>query len=141
GTVTDDSGVWARITGLHGRYAPRSSDSGAGYDVNQVEMQAGRDFQLAGTDTASIVGGVSARYLRTTGSSGTGVLSAEGFGLGASLTYYDESGLYLDGQAQGLFYSGDYSSSLMGGLADGATGLAYGVSLEGGRRLALGENW
>lgn len=141
GTLVETNGYWARLTGLQGHYTPRSASVGSGYDLAQFGLQAGVDHLLSETGQGSLVGGVSAQFGHVFGTSGTGSLSAQGFGLGTSLTYYDRNGFYMDGQAGALLYGGTYSSTLMGRLAHDVTGLGYSFSLEAGQRLALDDKW
>jgi|GEM_PF-1303162 len=139
--VVDSEGYWAQVTGLYGRYTPKITTHANDHDLAYFGIQAGRDTALMETDTGVLVGGLSLRYGNVRGTSGTASLAAHGFGAGASLTYYDDSGLYFDGQAAATLFSREYSSSLMGRLAHDAMGLGYGFSLETGYRAAVSDKW
>lgn len=132
---------WVQISGMRGVYSPELVTRGSGYDMNHFSLQAGKDFAISETDNGIVLGGVSLRYGSVSGTSGLGSLSAHGLGFGGSLTYYDDSGLYADGQASVMLISRDYNSALLGGLAHGALGLGYGLSVETGYRAKLSDNW
>lgn len=137
----DGSGAWGRVVGLQGHYEPDFSTASTGYDVTHTGLQAGIDHLLMENNAGKLVGGVYGQYGHVSGKSGTGALAAGGFGAGGTLTYYNNGGFYVDGQAQTLWYTGDYSSDLFGRLAHDATGIAYGFSLEAGQRIALTDSW
>jgi outer membrane autotransporter protein len=139
--VVDSEGYWAQVTGLYGRYTPEITTHANGHDLAYFGLQAGRDTALLETDSGILLGGLSLRYGNVRGTSGTASLAAHGFGAGASLTYYDDSGLYFDGQAAATLFSREYTSSLMGRLAHDAMGLGYGFSLETGYRAAVSDKW
>ena len=72
---------------------------------------------------------------------GNGEIDTDGYGLGATLTWYGQNGFYLDGQAQAAWYESDLSSGILGSLSNGNDGFGYAFSAETGKRLALNQSW
>ncbi|HEY9012460.1 MAG TPA: autotransporter outer membrane beta-barrel domain-containing protein, partial [Devosia sp.] len=142
--TVDGKGLWGRLVVDHAHLAPLSSTSGPGYDVNTWRLQAGTDSMVAATEGGMLVAGlhvdlgtvsadVSSFY-------GSGSISSFALGGGATLTYLDDSGFYLDAQAQLKGFSSTLSSQTAGlSLVTGSGGAAYGLSLEAGQKLALGD--
>jgi outer membrane autotransporter barrel domain len=140
-SLLEREGYWARLLGMQGHYVPELSTFGAGFERGQYGIQAGIDRELSTPMDGRLIGGLSAQYLGFSGTSGSGTLSAHGIGLGATLSYYDFSGFYLDAQANVLAYGGDYSSSVVGPMARGVGGPGFGTSLEAGYRYMLNDDW
>lgn len=145
GTI-EGNGVWGRIEAAHGKFNPKTSTSGAEYDVDLWKLQAGVDGVLYDGDAGRLIGGISGHYgtisSDVTSIFGDGSISSTGYGLGGTLTWYADSGFYLDGQAQVSWYDSDLSSRTAGlGLTSGNDGFGYGLSIEGGQRIALGSDW
>jgi outer membrane autotransporter protein len=139
--VVDDRGVWARIYGGYGRYSPEVTTYGQPYSVHEFGLQAGVDHLLHDTGTGRVIGGLNARIATVKGVSEAGSTTANGGGLGATLSYVGDDGLYVDAQANGLLYSADLNSSAVGAVQNGLTGWAYALSLETGKRLEIEEGW
>lgn len=72
---------------------------------------------------------------------GTGSISATGYGLGGTLTWFGNSGFYIDTQAQATWYDSDIRSAQLGTLADGNNGFGYALSIEAGQKIAVRNNW
>nr|WP_275945453.1 autotransporter outer membrane beta-barrel domain-containing protein [Bradyrhizobium sp. BRP22] len=72
---------------------------------------------------------------------GNGRIRAEGTGVGATATWYGHDGFYVDGQAQTMFYHSDLSSVLAGSMTHGNEGFGYTFSVEGGKRIAVGNGF
>jgi fibronectin-binding autotransporter adhesin len=70
---------------------------------------------------------------------GLGTIDAEGFGLGATATWYGNTGTYVDLQAQANWIDSDIASSAAGALVKDHRTKAYALSAEVGRRLALSD--
>ncbi|KAB2667446.1 autotransporter outer membrane beta-barrel domain-containing protein [Brucella tritici] len=80
------------------------------------------------------------RYWVAQGSDGT--IDTEGYGLGATLTWYGNSGTYVDGQVQANWFDSNLSSvTAERGMSDGNKGLGFTVGLETGKRFAAAPNW
>ncbi len=140
------AGIWGRIEATHGSFDPKTSTSGAHYDLDIWKLQAGADTPFYENEAGSLIGGLSARYGTVSADIaslfGDGAITSTGHGLGATLTWYGSTGFYLDGQAEVTWYDSELSSSSAGlTLADGNDGFGYGLSLEAGQEIALGPNW
>jgi fibronectin-binding autotransporter adhesin len=146
GSAIQGNGVWGRIEGAHNRIRSGQSTTGADYDQNIVRLQAGLDAMLSERDSGSLIGGVTVHYAHGSArvsslydaSTGGGRIGTDGYGLGATLTWYGNNGFYLDGQSQLTWYRSDLSfAGGDKGLVEGNDGFGYGLSIEGGRRIAL----
>jgi outer membrane autotransporter protein len=149
--ATDDSfiegqGVWVRLDGARTDYVPIASTLGARYVARISGIQLGYDHVLHETAGGSrLIGGLNLSYRNSRADvnarAGSGVITTDGFGLGASLTWYEQNGLYFDGQAQFMSMTSDLGTSSIGTFADGNAVRGYAVSLEVGREFPLNENW
>ena len=96
--------------------------------------------------TGQLTGGVSVRYggldADITSPHGVGSISATGYGVGATLTWQAETGLYLDAQSNLTWYDSDLSSTTAAtNLASGVDGFGYASGLEIGQEIAFAPDW
>ena len=122
------------------------STSGTEYDADLWQLQAGIDGVLHENDDGDrLIGGITANY----GQASTDIFSAVGdgdidtkaYGIGATATWYQQNGFYIDAQAQATWFDSDLASDTLGALADGNDGFGYALSVETGKRIAVKENW
>jgi fibronectin-binding autotransporter adhesin len=149
--ATDDSfiegqGVWVRIDGARTEYVPVASTLGARYVARSSGVQLGYDHVLHQTAGGNrLIGGLNLSYRTSradlSAGAGSGVITTDAFGLGASLTWYEQNGLYFDGQAQFISMTSDLGTNSIGTFADGNAVRGYAVSLEVGREFPLNDNW
>ncbi len=145
-TVIETNGIWGRIEGAHGHFEPSTSTSDARYDNNIWAMQAGLDGLLSESDRGKLIGGLSVRYgqgsANITGPDSRGSINSDAYSLGGTLTWYDTSGFYVDGQAQATWLDSDLSSATLGRtLVDGNNGFGYALSVEAGSRIEMDTHW
>lgn len=144
-TLVEGGGVWARVEGAHQSFDPRTSTSSADYDLDTWKFQGGLDKQLYESGSGTLMGGITAQYGKASADVssvfGDGTVNTDGYGVGATLTWYGQNGFYLDGQAQATWYDSDLSSDFLGGLSRGNGGFGYAFSLETGERFALNQSW
>ena len=146
GAAVDDKGVWARIEGAHNRLEPDTSLTRMKQDINTFIMQAGVDGQFYEGETGKLIAGITGQYGHAKGDissfHGDGAISTDGWSLGATATWYGNSGFYVDGQAQVTWFDSDLNSwTANQGLADGRKATGYALSVEAGQRIALDQNW
>ncbi|MBZ9996199.1 autotransporter-associated beta strand repeat-containing protein [Mesorhizobium sp. BH1-1-4] len=141
----DGKAIWARIEAAHAKLDPKTSTTGTDYDVTTWKLVAGVDGLLHESEAGVLIGGITAHY--GTASSdvssiyGIGSIAATGYGVGGTLTWYGNSGFYLDTQAQATWYDSDIRSAMLGTLADGNNGFGYALSIESGQKIALSSKW
>lgn len=145
GAVAPDA-IWARMDASQAHFEPGVSTTGASYDVTTWRLQAGLDGVLHQSEAGSLVAGVNAQFGTVSSDIasiyGAGSVSAMGFGVGGTLTWYGAGGLYFDGQAQLVRYEADIVSDDTGTtLVEGNDAFGYGLSLEAGQKVALDDNW
>jgi len=146
GAAVDDRGVWARVEGAHNRLKPDTSLTRMKQDINTFIMQAGVDGQFYEGETGKLIAGITGQYGHAKGDissfHGDGAISTDGWSLGATATWYGNSGFYVDGQAQVTWFDSDLNSwTANQGLADGRKATGYALSIEAGQRIALDQNW
>lgn len=143
----DGNGVWGRTEGTHGRFSNAAvSTTGLDQSIDTWKMQAGFDRVLADTDTSGrLVAGVNVSYgeanSRINSVFGNGAVKTNGYGLGATLTWYGPAGFYVDGQAQINRYSSDLNSDIRGTLTHDNGGHGEAVSVEAGKLISFGERF
>lgn len=145
-SVGAESGTWGRIMARRSGTDPKYSTTGADYDSGIWQLQAGADGTLYSGDAGSLIGGISMRYgtISADVSSvyGSGSIDSTGYGLGGSLTWYGNTGFYIDAQANATWYDSDLFSAAAGrSLVAGNDGFGYALGLEAGQQVALGGNW
>lgn len=137
--------IWTRIEGAHGRVKSKASTADASYDSDTSLVQVGLDGQLSAGANGMLIGGLTAQYSRATAdifsSLGDGGNATTSFGIGATLTWYGENGFYVDGQAQIATLRSDLTAAGIGTIGDGIHGSGHALSLEAGRKTALGGGW
>jgi fibronectin-binding autotransporter adhesin len=145
--TTSDSGQawWGRVDASHISVKPSASTAGASFDADQVRLQTGFDAKLYEDGSGKLMGGLSVQHgtswAKVNSFWGDGKIDIEGYGVGATMTWYGLRGLYVDGQAQVHWFDTDMRSSLAGSLTDGDNAVGYGLSLETGKRFAAGGPW
>lgn len=144
--LIEGRGLWARVIGGHADYDPKVSTSQAKYDTDTWTFQIGADDVLYEGASGKLVGGISLHYGAIAGDIRTpfsnGGISSTGYGLGGALTWYSDTGFYLDGQARASWYDSDLSSSTAGSeLISSNDGFGYAASLEVGQQFDLRSNW
>ncbi|CDN49072.1 autotransporter family protein [Neorhizobium galegae] len=138
--------IWTRIDGTHAHFNPRTSTTGTEYDVDTWTMQAGLDGMLRESAAGSLIGGVSFHFdtasADVSSRFGKGNIDTTGYGFDGTLTWYGNSGFYVDSQAALTWYDSDLrSSTLNATLANGNDGFGYGLSVEAGQKIALTRQW
>ncbi|WP_425598159.1 autotransporter outer membrane beta-barrel domain-containing protein [Brucella intermedia] len=146
GAAVDDKGVWARVEGAHNRLEPDTSLTRMKQDVNTFIMQAGVDGQFYEGANGKLIAGITGQYGHAKGDissfHGDGAISTDAWSLGATATWYGNSGFYVDGQAQVTWFDSDLNSwTANQGLADGRKATGYALSIEAGQRFAIDQNW
>ena len=69
---------------------------------------------------------------------GDGSIATDGYGLGGTLTWLRDDDLYVDGQAQLMWYDSDLASDEVDeDLASGNDGFGYALGVEVGKRIPL----
>ncbi len=146
GAAVNDKGVWARVEGAHNRLEPDTSLTRMKQDVNTFIMQAGVDGQFYEGTNGKLIAGLTGQYGHAKGDissfHGDGAISTDAWSLGATTTWYGNSGFYVDGQAQVTWFDSDLNSwTANQGLADGRKATGYALSIEAGQRFAIDQNW
>ncbi|WP_448427601.1 autotransporter outer membrane beta-barrel domain-containing protein [Martelella sp. FOR1707] len=147
GRVTDEGAnldaLWGRIDVTQDHFEPKSSTTSYETDFAHWALNLGVDGLFSDGENGQLVGGFYAKYLNgfadTTSAFGNGKTSVDGYGLGATLTWYGDNGFYADGQAQFQWYDSDLKSDTLGTLADGNQGSGFSTSIEIGKSFALSD--
>lgn len=146
GAITDSQAVWGRIEAAHNRLQSDMSGSRMKQDINTFIIQAGVDGQFYEGESGRLIGGITGQYGKVhsdiVAAQSDGKVETQGWGLGATLTWYGDNGFYVDGQAQANWYDNDFDSTTANRrLANGRKGFGYALSVETGQRVDLNDYW
>ncbi|HRO13242.1 autotransporter outer membrane beta-barrel domain-containing protein, partial [Amaricoccus sp.] len=148
GGLTEDRRAWARIEGSRSRIEPDSElVDDARYDLDVWKLQLGIDRPVRETEGGLLVAGLTAGYGTvaadiSSASAGDGSIATTGYGFGGSLTWFGNDDLYLDGQAQAMWFDSDLASDEVDDdLESGNRGFGYALGVEAGRRVAVRPGW
>ncbi|EIT40909.1 outer membrane autotransporter barrel domain protein, partial [Yersinia pestis PY-99] len=137
--------AWGRIEGSHQVTDPARSTSGSQREIDVWKLQTGIDVPLYQSQDGSLLtGGVNFSYGKAKADIhsffGDGRINSAGYGLGTSLTWYGNNGVYVDGQLQTMWFDSDLSSRTAGhAVASGNNGRGYTSAIEAGKGYALGN--
>jgi fibronectin-binding autotransporter adhesin len=139
------TGLWGRFESERHRPETIFSTSGADRKVDSWQAQIGIDRVLGErSDGAALVGGLTAHYGKAdtgvTSVFGNGSIDTQGYGVGATLTWYGPRGFYVDGQAKLSWFDSDLESSVLGTLVEGNKGDGQAFGLDVGKRSQIGRN-
>ncbi|MGB3335840.1 MAG: autotransporter outer membrane beta-barrel domain-containing protein [Devosia sp.] len=146
GGIDQGRGLWGRIETKHLVNAPGSSTTGARYTVDTLRLQGGVDGVIGQSDDSTIVGGANLQIGNISAdigsASGSGKVTGTAVGLGGGLTWFGDSGLYLDAQGKLTWFDTSlYSNTLGRSIVSGNDGFGYAFSLETGQQFAVGDKW
>ncbi|PHI32677.1 autotransporter outer membrane beta-barrel domain-containing protein [Budvicia aquatica] len=142
--VSDAPWAWGRIEGNHEKADPAKSTSGSQRDIDQWKLQTGLDIPLhQGQDGSLLTGGVNFSYGKAQADIhsffGAGSIDSSGYGIGTTLTWYGNDGIYVDGQLQTMWFDSGLSSDTLGqSMVSDNHGRGYASSIETGKRYSLG---
>lgn len=148
--LIEDQAIWGRIEGSHASIEPAVTTSGTDYDTNVWRLQAGLDGLLHEDEAGSkLIGGITVHFGQASSDVssffGDGDIDTNGYGFGGNLTWYDQNGFYVDGQAQLTWFDSDLTSKALNlatpTLVDGNGGFGYALSVETGKRIDLNDSW
>ncbi|MBN9603022.1 MAG: autotransporter outer membrane beta-barrel domain-containing protein [Afipia felis] len=141
--ASDGNGIWGRTESTRGHFNGDVSTTGLVQSIDTWKMQVGADRVLVDTDASGrLVAGVNASYGQANSKInsifGDGSVMTNGYGLGATLTWYGLTGFYVDGQAQVSRYNSNLHSALRGTLTHDNVGYGEAFSVEAGKRISVG---
>ncbi|MGJ8629154.1 MAG: autotransporter outer membrane beta-barrel domain-containing protein [Sulfitobacter sp.] len=138
---TEGQPVWLRFSADTLSAKPDTSSSGLSFDRNQWGLQTGLDFALEPSAAGHWVLGATLQYGQISSNVqnaiGTGKIKSKGYGVGATATFYGDSGFYTDLQGQVNWLDSDITSSTSGSLIEGHDSMAYSLSVEVGKSYSL----
>lgn len=139
--VNQSVGPWVRTWGDFTDITPDQSSAGVSWQSDSWGFEAGIGTMLGEPAGGDLIAGVTLRYGSTFAQldsvNGTGSIEANGFGIGASLTWFGTNGFYVDANGAVDFVSIDAKSQGGGTLLDGHDDEVYSASIEIGQRIAL----
>lgn len=139
--VAQSLGPWMRSWGDFADITPDNSTAGTSWEADSWGLEAGIGAILGDHAGGILVGGINLRYSATyadlSNPVGTASLNSEGFGMGASLTWFGHNGFYVDGTAAVDFASIDATSQGGGELLNDHDEVVYSASAEVGQRIEL----
>ena len=133
------TGFWVQVEGSHEEIELRRSTTGADYKANRGAVSMGFDAPVYSGETGDILLGVYGKYIKSkadvNSAYGWGEIDSDGYGAGATLTYVDKSGFYVDTQVQYARLNTDLwgASPRFLSYANGIASDAWNVSAEVGK--------
>ena len=139
--VSPGSPVWLALSTGSGSVDPSRSTTGADYDLDRIEVQAGRTMDLG----KNLTGWVALHHAQgdseVSSPTGGGDIDAKGRGVSIGALWSHAGGYYLDGSASWTdYYDIDFSSDDLGRLKSNVDALGTSLGLETGRRMVMGTN-
>lgn len=143
GSVQAGTGIWGRMDAARHRPQAVFSSSFADKNIDSWQMQMGVDATLGErSDGATLIGSLTAHYGKADAAIGSvfgnGSIATQGYGVGATLTWYGPQGFYVDGQVQLSWFDSDLKSVTLGTLVKGNGGEGKAFGLEVGKRSPIG---
>ena len=139
-----NSAAWVRVYSDHASLSPGTTTTGTHYDATSQKAQAGVDGLLRENETGAWIVGATVQYGKATSNIasgyGLGDIKTTSYGIGGTLTWYGNTGFYVDAQAQWNRYDSDIASrTLDKQLIHGNKGSGYNAGLEVGKAFALND--
>ena len=132
--------MWMKADGARFKEGTNDSTTGASFDQDIWRVQGGVDVPFGDFANGSLVGGVNLQYINSSADVsspyGSSTLSTDSFGGGLTLTWYGDTGYYVD--LQGLYLGHSTDGVMPFDSNDAASG---GVSAEMGKRFDLSPEW
>ena len=144
--------VWMRVEGMKGYYEPdldSNKGSTSSYRLRFSRVNVGMDMPIyENTDGSRLLAGINGNMSRAWSDidsiHGSGDITTTGYGLGATLTWYNHNGFYTDAQAWHNWFKSDIDSNTITTDLDQVKGnhaKGYALSLEVGRIFDLNQHW
>ena len=137
--------MWARIYGERSKYDAKHSLTGATSNSTQWNLKTGFDGSLYESADSAVIAGLNVQYgqIKSDIKSiyGNGNIDTTGYGFGATLSWYGSNGVYLDGQANAIWFDSNLTSDRLGEITKGNKGFGYSFGLEIGKQFALTPEW
>ncbi len=141
---TSTRGGWSRL--INGNFAyGNAQNERAEYDSDATGFQLGYDFAEVPVEGGSWVYGITSQYNEVKAGVKIdefrvgGTMTATGYGIGATATYYNINGAYVDIQAQYNNITADFPTSTLGLLMNGVESTAMVFSMELGQRYRVND--
>lgn len=144
--------VWMRVEGMKGYYEPdldSNKGSTSSYRLRFSRVNVGVDMPIyENADGSRLLAGINGNMSRAWSDidsiHGSGDITTTGYGLGATLTWYNHNGFYTDAQAWHNWFKSDIDSNTITTDLDQVKGnhaKGYALSLEIGRIFDLNQHW
>lgn len=144
--------VWMRVEGMKGYYEPHldsNKGSTSSYRLRFSRVNVGMDMPIyENADGSRLLAGINGNMSRAWSDidsiHGSGDITTTGYGLGATLTWYNHNGFYTDAQAWHNWFKSDIDSNTITTDLDQVKGnhaKGYALSLEVGRIFDLNQHW
>lgn len=144
--------VWMRVEGMKGYYEPdldSNKGSTSSYRLRFSRVNVGVDMPIyENADGSRLIAGINGNMTKAWSDidsiHGSGDITTTGYGLGATLTWYNHNGFYTDAQAWHNWFKSDIDSNTITTDLDQVKGnhaKGYALSLEVGRIFDLNQHW
>lgn len=143
---TLNNGVWSRVEGMYANLKPATSSTLADYRINRGLLEFGADGVFQESTAGVLIGGILAKFgksnAKVSSVFGSGTIDSYGYGIGATLTWYGNNNIYVDGQAHLTWTNSDLRSNLVDDdLIRDNIGFGFSTGVEVGHHLYLTPQW
>lgn len=139
-------GIWTRIETAYSHIQSDSSTSRMKQGVNSVILQAGSEGKFYESENGSFLAGITGQYgfAKSSISSphGDGNIDTQSWSIGATATWYENSGFYADTQGQLIWLDSNLNSKTANtSLVNGQHATGYALSIETGKHIRVQNDW
>jgi outer membrane autotransporter protein len=142
---TDDEGrplfMWADVRGSRATFKPDKSTTGVASTANDWQIRSGFDAMLYDKDESHLLAGLNVFYggaaVDAKSVHGNGSLDIRRYGLGATMTWFNDSGTYVDLHGRAVWFDTDIKADALGPLANKAKAFGWAASAEVGHTFRI----
>ena len=138
--ITADQPMWIKTLGERSKTDLTAGSSSGKYWGLQFGADVGVHAKEDGDWVFGLLGQFGKLQSEIVTGVGSGALSAQEYGIGATATWYGHNGTYFDAQGQVNWSDSDVSSSLDGNLANDVSTTSYAFGVEIGHRIELNSS-
>jgi len=132
--------VWVRVSGSVLNSVSTSTTTGIlAQDHKAWGLETGVDFQTDTGLTFGILAHVGRVSTTVVNALGTGRIDSQGYGLGVTANWQNDTGFYVDAQMRFTKIDSDARSSTNGHILNDFDSSSYAVSIEAGRSFQVGK--
>lgn len=140
------SPFWGRMEVSYVSATASNSTTINDYDIGIWKARSGIEGRLYQDDEGLLIGGMTGMFgfakNDVQSDYGNGRINTTSGGVGGTLTWYDRTGFYVDGQAHVIYTNSNFKSDLVDqSMASNVDGFGFANSIETGKRISDNGPW